>query len=354
MGNYLKFDYRQFNRENLTRILSRFGPPEKPKILYISTYRPDYTRTESLLQLFAEVGLQVRTVLTGGSRLRYVNAVRDLLRHRAWCDLVFVAFRGQETLPIVRMFAGKPIVFDALVSIYDTMCFDREVFEPDSLPGRCLKAYDRWLCRMSSVVLVDTHVHQQYFQSEFRATNIEYLYVGCNDKLFKPTPAERDESMTTVLWYGTSNPLQGVDIMLRAAKLLEGEPVRFRLAGPIRRRYAGLLDELNLTNTEVVDFLPYRQLPAEIHKADICLGGHFSDKDKAKRVIAGKTFEFLACGKPTIVGDNPASRELFTEGDLVHFVEMNSPRSLAEKIRQLRRKQMDASHAEACQNNHVC
>jgi glycosyltransferase involved in cell wall biosynthesis len=354
MGNYLKFDYRQFNRENLTRILSRFGTPEKLKILYISTHDPRYTRTESLLALFAQMGLDVRVVLAGRSRFKYVRAIRDLLRYKASCDLVFVAFRGHETLPIVRMFTGKPIVFDAFVSVYDTLCLDRGIFRPNSLAGQFLKAYDRFLCRMSYVVLVDTQAHKEYFQSQFGATNVEYLYVGCNEELFRPLDIEPDAHTFTVFWYGKAYPLQGADVILKAAKLLEGEPVRFRLVGPLRRRYGELLTKLSLQNADLVDFVPYEQLPAEINKADLCLGGHFSGRDKAKRVIAGKTFQFLACGKPTIVGDNPASRELFTEGDLVHFVEMNNPQSLTEKIMQLGRKQRDASHAETCRNDHAC
>ena len=332
MGNYLKFDYRQFNRENLTRILSRFGRPEKLKILYVSTHDPRYTRTESLLTLFARMGLDVQAVLVGGSRLKYVRAIRDLLKYKPCCDLVFVAFRGQEILPIVRMFTGKPIVFDAFVSVYDTLCLDRGIFRPNSLAGQFLKAYDRFLCRMSDVVLVDTQAHKEYFQSQFGAANVEYLYVGCNEELFRPLGIESDGRTFTVFWYGKAYPLQGADVILKAAKLLEGEPVRFRLVGPLRRRYGELLTKLDLQNVDLADFMPYEQLPAEIDKADLCLGGHFSDKDKAKRVIAGKTFQFLACGKPTIVGDNPATRELFAEGDLVRFVEMNNPEALAGTI----------------------
>jgi glycosyltransferase involved in cell wall biosynthesis len=96
--------------------------------------------------------------------------------------------------------------------------------------------------------------------------------------------------------------------------------------------YTEIIKKLNLKNVEFVDYVPYQNLPGEINKSDICLGGHFSDIEKAKRVIPGKVFQFLACKKITILGDNPANREIFKESRLTKFVEMNDARALADKI----------------------
>jgi glycosyltransferase involved in cell wall biosynthesis len=54
---------------------------------------------------------------------------------------------------------------------------------------------------------------------------------------------------------------------------------------------------------------------------------------KAARVISTKTFQFVAMKKPTIVGDNPATREVFVPGEHVWAVPMGSPEALAEAIR---------------------
>jgi len=218
------------------------------------------------------------------------------------------------------------------------LCLDREVFQPDSLPGKCLKAYDKFLCRISDIVLVDTQTHKEYFEREFDACNVDYLYLGCNEELFKPVSVERRSDLFTVFWYGTANPLQGVDVLLKAAKLLEDKAVTFRLVGPVKQKYGKLLTQLDIKNADLIDSVPYEKLPMEINKADVCLGGHFSAKDKAKRVIAGKTFQFLSCGRPTIVGDSPANRELLMEHDLVHFVAMNNPDALAAKIMEVKEK----------------
>lgn len=329
---FLKFDYNQFNQENLFRIVSKFGNPKKLSILYVSTYAPNHTRTEVLLELVKKNEIKVAKVLVGNSNLKYLRAIYNLVKCQKNHDLVFVAFRGQEILPFIKLFTRKPIIFDSFVSVYDTLCFDRKIFTPKSFVGKFLKWYDKFLCKISDIVLVDTKSHKEYFEKEFGAENIDYLYVGCNETLFRPLKVGKKEGEFTVFWYGSANPLQGVDIILRSAKLLEDKEVFFRLVGPVRKRYFQLIMDLQPKNVEFVDFIPYEKLPVEIGKSDVCLGGHFGNRDKAKRVIASKTFQFLACKKPTIVGDNPANKELFRDEGLVRFVEMNNPEGLAETI----------------------
>ncbi len=91
-----------------------------------------------------------------------------------------------------------------------------------------------------------------------------------------------------------------------------------------------------MDNVRFIDWLPFDALPIEIAKADCCLGGHFSDIEKAKRVIAGKTFQFIAMKKPVIVGDCPGNRELFSDRQNALFVGMADADSLAHAILELK------------------
>ena len=138
-----------------------------------------------------------------------------------------------------------------------------------------------------------------------------------------------------VLFYGSFLPLHGLEVIIRAAKLLDAdERIRFRVIGngleyPRIRRLA---DQLRLSNIEFLPPVPLSELPAQIAGATMCLGGHFSVSEKAQRVIAGKTFQCLAMGKPTIVGDNIANRELLTPGHDAWFCQSGDAEALAQAI----------------------
>ena len=333
-------DYERFNDSQLLKILSAFGNPVTLRILFLSTYSADYVRTQALLEMFRRNNLQVSIVCGKIPWLRHISVLGRALLRLKKADVVFLAFRGHETLPFLRLMTRKPIIFDSFVSLYDTLCFDRKLCSPDSTLGRMLKGYDAYLCRIANVVLVDTFAHCDYFKREFNAGNVSYLYVECDRSLFKPLSVQKDKNTFVVFWYGKCWPLQGVQIILKAAWILkDDQTIRFRLVGPIRRKQKSLVRQLQAPNVEVIDFIPYPELPLAIAGSDVCLGGHFAGVDKAKRVIAGKTFQFFACGKKTILGDNPANRELFSPGPQVCFVQMDSPLALAEAIRTIKETQ---------------
>ena len=54
--------------------------------------------------------------------------------------------------------------------------------------------------------------------------------------------------------------------------------------------------------------------------------------NKANRTIPGKAYIYELMGRPMILGDNPATHELFEEDGKHFFVEMSNPQALADKI----------------------
>jgi len=257
-------------------------------------------------------------------------------------DAIFIGFLGQPLVPIIKQLNNKPIIFDAFISVYDTLCYDRKKYNPNSLMGKLSYYLDKKSCDLSDTVLLDTNTHINYFIDTFGLNNSKFkrIFVGADTNVFYPRNIKKENKDTfKVFYYGTYLPLQGIEYIIHSAKILEKyEEIKFKIVGKglEHQKIMKLAKSLDVKNIEFIDWIPYAELPIEIAKADICLGGHFSNIDKCKRVISGKTFQFLAMKKPVIVGDNPANKELLTHKENALFVEHANPEDLAEKILELK------------------
>ncbi len=312
------------------------------KVLFACGREPDYVRNAMALRaLRANFAVVTVTETRRGSltlRLAII-ALRLLRALRRPHDLVYLGFYAHPLVPLVRRLTAAPILFDAFVSTYDTLCFDRGVFAPNSLGGQLAFQLDQAASASAEGVLLDTRAHAAYFQKTFglHASAMHHLYVGCDEALFYPRLAQSSDFFT-VLFYGTYQPLHGVETIIRAAARLASERrIRFRIigAGAAYRAARALGEQLGTDNVEFCDPVPFAQLPDEIAQSDICLGGPFGGSGKARRVITGKTFQFLAMGKPTIVSDSPANQELLEHGESAMMCPPADPEALAETIRAL-------------------
>jgi glycosyltransferase involved in cell wall biosynthesis len=308
------------------------------RILFTCGREAEYPRN-AVLRACLEQNFEVFAITGNRSPLvtRYANLATRLLLSTQKHDLTFVGFLGQPIVPLVWMRYRKPIVFDAFLSVYDTLCFDRRYYSPKSLPGRLSFWLDYISCKLSNIVILDTKAHADYFQREFRIPKekLKTIPVGCDENLFYPRTYTYNETNFSILFYGSFLPLQGIDVIIRAAKILEYDTrIKFRIIGN-GIEYARIRRLANQIDVENVQFLPpvaLSELPAEIARATVCLGGHFGTVEKARRVIASKTFQFLAMGKATIVGDNMANHEILTHAYDSWFCKMGDPEALADAI----------------------
>ena len=310
-------------------------------ILYLSGRELDYPRN-SLIHRFLSKEHSVRFVgQHSGKASIFWQSIRSTLiglpvLMSGRYDLCYAGFFGQLLLLPLGLVHRQRFLLDAFISAYDTLCFDRKVIASGSFLGRLAHWLDHTACRRATHLLVDTQAHADYFQREFNLApdKMDVLFVGCDDEVFQPIDIQPEPQR--VLFYGSYLPLHGLEYILGAAEIIEKTRpgVRFHLIGPDpgKTRDMNITRWSHLKNVEWRQPVPLSQLPHEIQQAAICLGGHFGNSAKAGRVIAGKTFQCLAMGKPTIVGDNAANRELLEPGKDAWFSPMGNSTALAENI----------------------
>jgi glycosyltransferase involved in cell wall biosynthesis len=243
-------------------------------------------------------------------------------------DVLLVGYPGTLDMGAARRAArGRPIVFNALVSLEDTFVGDRGRFASGSVAARGLRRLDRFALRRADLVVADTEANARFLAALADLSRVESCLVGAEERLFGPGWAPQEPFHA--LFVGKLIPLHGLETILEAARL--APEIRLRIAG------SGQLDDLLRdppANVEHIPWIPYEELPAQLHRAGAALG-IFGRSAKAQRVIPNKAFQALACGVPLVTADTPAARELLRDGESALLVPPGDAPALAGALRRL-------------------
>ena len=266
-----------------------------------------------------------------GTAARLAATEMRLARPLPPCDAVIVGYPGHVDVPLARVLARRrPLVFNPLVSLSDTLVGDRGRFRSGSLAARLLAALDRVALRTADLVVADTEANAAFLArlGDLPRSEVEVCFVGAEERVFRPGWRALDPF--TCLFVGKLIPLQGVETILEAARIAPELP--FRLVG------SGQLEALlerRPANVEWVPWVEYELLAGELHRCG-CALGIFGTSPKASRVIPNKVFQALACGTPVVTADTPAARELLADGESALLVPPGDPEALAAALRRLR------------------
>jgi glycosyltransferase involved in cell wall biosynthesis len=332
------------------------------EVVYFGTYDPAYPRNAVIIAGLRELGVTVHEfrarlpqltaaqMATPGGAARLAAGVAAahlslLAQHRGdlRVDAVIVGYPGHFLVPFGRLLAAfrhAPLVFDPLVSLWDTFAGDRGLVDAGGWKAAAVHAVDRVAFSLPRLVLADTWAHAAFFQEDLGVPRRRMAVVPVGAlPVPRATGAARDlgpEDRLTVLQYGKWSPMHGADVVLEAAGLLAGEPVRFVFAGEgqvsaeLRADIAGR----GLENVEWLGALAPEGLRGRIVAADVCLGV-FGRSAKAARVIPNKVYDGLACGRPVVTADTPGARELLHDGEDALLVPAGDGAALAAALRRL-------------------
>ena len=313
----------------------------RPRLLFLSTREPSYSRVEIVLRALQSRFDVISVVSSAGTyRARFAEVLWRLLRTpSSRYDAVFLGFFAQPIFPFVRLLCRKPIISDLYFSIYDTFISDKKLAPRTHPVARLCLWLDRQSIRRSRLLFSDTAGNAQYLASLVAppAPQITRLWISAQPEIFHrlpATPAPGPGARFRLLFYGGFIPLQGVDTIIRAAAILRDEPVHFDIVGSGQTFTATqeLDRELGDTHTVFHGWKSQDEVLKLAAKAHLVLG-IFGSSEKAARVIPNKVYEGLAMAKPVLTGDTPAIRELLTPGHDVATCAMNDPQSLAGAIR---------------------
>ena len=150
------------------------------KVLYFGTYDRTSPRNTQVVSCLRRAGVTVverHRELWGrhnwspgvGTLVRLARAELALSRTRAGdADVVLVGYPGHpDMLSAQRVARGRPLVFNPLVSLADTLVDDRGVVRRRSARGVALRALDRRAFRGADLVVADTEAHAASFREAY-------------------------------------------------------------------------------------------------------------------------------------------------------------------------------------------
>ena len=314
------------------------------RVLYFGTYERDYPRNAQVISCLRRAGVEVleshvpvweaqRHKFSPGLRALARTARAEVRLARASAedaDVLVVGYPGHLDMPAAKRVArGRPVVFNPLVSLEDTMVGDRRLVRRRSPTAMAMRFADRNAFRRADLVVADTAAHARYFLERFAlpAERVAVCYVGAEDRLFAPSP--RDRESFHALFVGKLIPLHGLETILAAAALCP--EIEFRLVGS--GQLDGLLSD-RPTNVSWERWVEYERLP-DLYRSAGCALGIFGTSEKAARVIPNKAFQALATETPLVTADTPAARELLVNERDALLVPPGDADALAAAIRRL-------------------
>lgn len=317
------------------------------RICYFGIYKHDYSRNKLFISGLKANGVEVlecRSDKTGLSK--YFDLIRKHKIIEGKYDAMIVGYPGFQSVILAKFLTRKPIIFNAFVSLYDSMVCDRKLVGPHSFKALYYWLLDKISLSFSDISIFDTNEHIKYISEEFniKTNKLRRVFVGADNKIFYPRVIQNSTNAFKVIFCGHFIPLHGLEYIIGAAKILENHrDIQFQIIGDgqEKSRIVKLKESLGLNNIYFEGNTSLFHLAEKISEADVCLG-IFGNTNKAKRVIPNKVFEYVAMNKPVITADTSAIRELFSDNELF-LTTLSSPESIAENILKVRSNKENAA-----------
>jgi glycosyltransferase involved in cell wall biosynthesis len=283
------------------------------RALYFGTYDREHPRNVNAIAALRDAGVDIveRSAQVRGRGFRGALSVaaaesKLLVPRRHEFDVVIVGYPGHFDVPQARRVAGgRPLVFDAVLSLEDELVGVRRRFRPRSTAATVLRAVDTRALRLPDLVVCGTDVEAAYLES-LGATNAASVFLGADEELYRhrwsPTYP------FTAVHFATGLPGDGSADAVRIAASFHDVPVQIVAPGEIAR------DDLGIA----------------VAHAGLVLAS-FRDS----RGIPAVVFDALATGVPVVTADTVAARELLRDGESALLVPVGEPEALAGAIRRL-------------------
>lgn len=207
---------------------------------------------------------------------------------------------------------------------------------------RLLLMVERLCIRFSHHVIVANHLWRETLLARSVSQEKCTAILNYPDmRIFGPRRKKRADDRFVLMYPGTLNHHQGVDIAVRAFSAIKQQIPSAQLhiygEGPARRELLELIGELGLQDCVLVfDPVPIGEVAGLMAEADLGVVPKRAN-GFGNQAFSTKILEFMAVGVPVVCSDTEIDRYYFTD-QLVRFFKSEDPQCLAEAVSSLWRR----------------
>jgi colanic acid biosynthesis glycosyl transferase WcaI len=243
---------------------------------------------------------------------------------------------------LVSRFRGIPFVYD-VQDIWPESAVLSGILKPGFLV-RLISRLEKFVyARASHILVVTEGARDNLLGKGVERGKISVMPHWIDEGLFESVPQAdvrriRDQygwgDRFIVLFGGNLGLVQGLDMVIAAAKFLDGARTRIVLVGDgsDRQRLQALAVSLGVGDrVQFIDYQPMSAMPAFMAAADALLV-HLKRSELSRYVIPTKTFAYLAAARPIVMAMEGAASDLVTAAGAGIVIAPDDPPLLARTI----------------------
>jgi glycosyltransferase involved in cell wall biosynthesis len=215
------------------------------------------------------------------------------------------------------------------------------------MPIRVIRAVAGFLYRSCEHIVVVTPAFREDLVSKWAmpSEKISIVENGVETGLFTPDGGKDTaksalgiQGRFVISYIGTLGLAHGLSAVLQGAAQLQATLPEivflFVGEGADKERLVSLAQDKGLLNVLFLPQQPREKIPSIIRASDVCLVP-LRKADVFRTVIPTKMLEFMACGRPVILGVDGQARQVLDEAQAGVFVEPENQSALVQAIKHL-------------------
>ncbi|TWT59604.1 glycosyltransferase family 4 protein [Rubinisphaera italica] len=200
---------------------------------------------------------------------------------------------------------------------------------------------ESFLYARASHILVNSPAYQDYLLSKgIKAEKISVIPNGVDPEMFNSSMDTRDirkelnlENKFIATYAGALGMANDIDTILHAASMTDAPEIHYLIVGDgkERPRLQQLAKELNLTNLTFTGGVAKQEMSAYLTASNVCLAT-LQDIPMFKTVYPNKVFDYMAAGRPVILGIDGVIREVLESANGGVFIHPGKPEELRKAV----------------------